>query len=849
MAANEVRSKKASRWPAYSWLAVGVTLAGLAARPAAAGEAAPAGGQVDELMRRIDLSTQERQAAARNSFELAKRYFEELDYASAERALVEALRNDPALVEASRLLDEVRFLQGERVGDRALAIDLFELERVRIQQARVEIQRLYAEGVRLQGEAKYALAIDRFERVVEAIRYSAFPLDLEKTFRQAQQKIEECERLAQEAAKIDRAGKERMAAEVIAREEAESLVYVENRIRSLKQSAQDAFDAEWYTLAAEQAQRILDIRPSEVWAQRMKRKAEEMRHVQVQIRTMKESTENWDLLMLDLQEASIPYQKVFLFPSRREWEKISAKRVSLEERVAATETAEDRQIKAKLKMVIPEISFNDQPFGQVLDVLRQLSGINYVLTKDAKDAIDAGLTVKLEPVRNLTLEQVLNLILERLGSNGGFGYRIKNGAILIGPKESLKETHYLEFYNVTDIVGVHPNFTAPPISIKSTSEEQQGGAQAGTAVLTGMEEEKPVGIEIEALKELVQKILGPEGAEAQGTVNDQGGKLLVVRTTIENHRKIAALLESLRRLTGVMVTVSSRFLDIQDNFLESIGVNMGSPVETRLDSSIPDVNGAGTAIAPGYEFIDAQGVSDFRAATIGEFSQILGTEIAPFNISSLGGMAIQYNVLEVYQLEAILTAVSKEQEVKSLDEPRVTSFDGQNAYTMVVDQIAYVKDVEVNQTGVSPVINPVIGSFRVGSILEIRPTVTYDRKYVILEVKPTTAEHVDSKFSQLTLAGGNTIVQVELPVIMMSQIKTTITIPDRGSVLVGGLRRVFERETSIGVPILRNIPVLNILFGRKGASTLRNNLFVLLNAQITIVREEEQEMFGTIAGE
>ncbi|MBN1421421.1 MAG: hypothetical protein JXP34_21790 [Planctomycetes bacterium] len=848
MAAKKVRAKKASRWLAFSWLAVGVAaLSGIAAGPLSAGEEAPPAGRVDELMRRIDLSTQERQALARNSFELAKRYFEELDYASAERALVEAIRNDPTLTEASRLLDDVRFLQGERVGDRALAVNLFDLERVRIEQSRVEIERLYAEGLRLQGEAKYAMAIDRFERVVEAIRYSAFPLDLEKTLRQARQKVDECERLALEAAKIERAGKERMAADVIAREEAETARHVENRIRALKQSAQDAFDAEKYPLAEMQAQQILDIRPGDVWAGRMKRKAQEMRHLETQVRTMRESMENWDLLMLDLQEASIPYQKVFLFPSRREWDRITAKQVSLEDRVAAAETSEDREIKTKLRMVIPEISFDEQPFSQVLDVLRQLSGINYVLTKDAKDAVDAGLTVKLEPVRNLTLEQVLNLIMERLGGDGGFGYRIKNGAILIGPKESLRDVFYLEFYNVTDIAGDHPSFTAPPISIKTTAEDQ-GGMGGGVAVLAGMEEEPAgSGVGIEQLQALIDKIL-QAGDEEQGTAKYQGGKF-VVRTTLENHRKIAALLESLRRLTGVMVTVSSRFLDIQDNFLEAIGVNMGSPVETRLDSSIPDVNGAGTAIAPGYEFIDAQGVSDFRAATIGEFSQILGTEIAPFNISSLGGMAVQYNVLEVYQLEAILTAVSKEQEVKSLDEPRVTSFDGQNAYTMVVDQIAYVKDVEVNQTGVSPVINPVIGSFRVGSILEIRPTVTYDRKYVILEVKPTTAEHVDSKFSQLTLAGGNTIVQVELPVIMMSQIKTTITIPDGGSVLVGGLRRVFERESSIGVPVLRNIPILNILFGRKGASTLRNNLFVLLNAQITIVREEEREMFGTVAGE
>jgi len=277
--------------------------------------------------------------------------------------------------------------------------------------------------------------------------------------------------------------------------------------------------------------------------------------------------------------------------------------------------------------------------------------------------------------------------------------------------------------------------------------------------------------------------------------------------------------------------------------LDEIGVEFGGPVESGLEYPIPDVNGLGTSVATGYAFIDESLKYEVRAANLTSYSGVLGTEITPFNITPDGGMALQWSYLDDYQLEAILTAVSKRQRSRTLDAPRVVAFDSQTAYTMVVDQIAYIKDVDVNQTGVSPVINPLVGSFRVGSMLEIRPTVTYDRKYVILEVEPTTAQHVASEYSQLNLAQGFTVVQVELPVILMAQIKTTITIPDGGTVLVGGLKKVIEQNKRVGIPVINRIPILNIIFGRIGQTKLRNNLFVLIKAQILIVKEQEKLNF------
>jgi len=114
----------------------------------------------------------------------------------------------------------------------------------------------------------------------------------------------------------------------------------------------------------------------------------------------------------------------------------------------------------------------------------------------------------------------------------------------------------------------------------------------------------------------------------------------------------------------------------------------------------------------------------------------------------------------------------------------------------------------------------------------------------VLEIQPTLAERLAPERALLNLSGNFTVVPIELPVLSVTKIKTTVTVPDGGTVLVGGLKREIANKAQLGIPGLLDLPFVNILFGRKGESTLRSNLFVLINAKITIVHEEEARLFG-----
>ncbi len=808
------------------------------------GAGAVASASAPPVAERLSVEEQARTATAERLLEEAKELEREFRFDEAEKRLEEAVRLDPNLTEAAKELDHVRFILGRLPGERGVtARQFYENQRLQVQQAQATVMRLFNEGEQLMAQKKYDAALERFQRVIEINSYFPWDLNMPDQVALARQRAVQAKRLHTQQLREERRKLEQETQAMVTRDRIRDLRYWKNKIRRLKKRAQEAYEGADFKGAQTLAQQLLELDPRNEEGLKLLAQARRMEHIFLQDKIYRETVKNWDLVFRGIDESAIPYQDIFRYPPRKVWEKVGTEELSLEEQVEREESLENRQIRRILdQKKIGSISFEDRPLKEVLDFLRRISGISFVPTREAQEAMAAGddsMNVNLTEVQGLSVRNILELVLENVGE--GYGYKIQNGAIVVGPLETLGRRLYLQFYSIDDIAKARPSYEAPPIAV-NLADAEEGVEDA----IIDLEEEPaaPVGVEAEQLVELInQRILGGDDmAEDQGTAEYQSGKLMV-RTTLENHRKVRDLLESLRQLSGVLVTVEARFLDLQDNLLEEIGVEMGGPVESTLEYPIPDVNGLGTSVATGYAFIDESLRYEVRGANLTGYSGVLGTEITPFNITAEGGFGVQYATIDDYQLEAILTAVSKRQESRELSAPRVIAFDGQNSYTMVVDQIAYIKDVDVNQTGVSPVINPLVGSFRVGSILEIRPTVTFDRKYVILEVKPTTAQHVDSEFAQLSLAQGFTIVQVELPVILLAQIKTTITVPDGGTVLVGGLKKVIEQDKSIGIPVINRIPVLNIIFGRVGQTRLRNNLFVLIKAQIVIVREQERLTF------
>ena len=70
-------------------------------------------------------------------------------------------------------------------------------------------------------------------------------------------------------------------------------------------------------------------------------------------------------------------------------------------------------------------------------------------------------------------------------------------------------------------------------------------------------------------------------------------------------------------------------------------------------------------------------------------------------------------------------------------------------------------------------------------------------------------------------------------------VRTTVNVPDGGTLFIGGLSYSFDNLVESGVPVLSKIPLLGKLFSRRGFANEKSNVVILVKP--TIIIQEEQE--------
>ena len=93
--------------------------------------------------------------------------------------------------------------------------------------------------------------------------------------------------------------------------------------------------------------------------------------------------------------------------------------------------------------------------------------------------------------------------------------------------------------------------------------------------------------------------------------------------------------------------------------------------------------------------------------------------------------------------------------------------------------------------------------------------------------------------------GGGSAGTVQLPVIAQVSVSTTVSVPDGGTVLLGGVKRLREGRNMAGVPILNKIPYISRLFKNSGVGRETESIMLMVTPRIIIQEEEEELIIGT----
>ncbi len=539
-----------------------------------------------------------------------------------------------------------------------------------------------------------------------------------------------------------------------------------------------------------------------------------------------------------LKESSIPYQETLRFPAKEPWADITKRTLPELDKII-----EENKIKTEQLRLIPNpqegtfpkvvedalntiISFEflDTPLRDIVIFIREKTNINLIIDSEAGNA---PVTLKLKDV---PLRTALKYILPK-----GHEYVIEGDIIHI-----YKQKMEMRVYDVRDILINLDDKEPLKFDITAAATSQMGLSKAET-VKTKDASERVLDL-IELIVTTVEpsswshhtSVIGASATGGQRSINipGQGEGSIIARTGQPGdlvavnskyvHKQIEDLLASLRSSQNLQVSIEARFIEVTDKFLEEIGSSI-----SKFFSKNTSVNtGGGTG------------------------------EILDETLSGKG-LQLNYSILNNSMLKGFLSAVQESKDSEILTSPRITLSNTQRGNIAVVKTINYVQSTSVSEG----VVTPVIGTIPEGTTFDVRPIVSADRKYIYLEVTPSVfqVEEITSfTFSGLstdvTVGGGGAGSSinvppeqtVQLPKVNVSQVSVTVCVPDKGTLMIGGLGSINKSNLTNGIPILSKIPVLKRLFSLDQKNNKKSNLVILLKPTI-IIKEEQEANFLSLS--
>jgi general secretion pathway protein D len=438
-------------------------------------------------------------------------------------------------------------------------------------------------------------------------------------------------------------------------------------------------------------------------------------------------------------------------------------------------------------------------------------------------------------------------------------YKIQNGVVTVLSEEEPLGDYILDVYDIRDLSKLVQNFPAKEFNLQPSEAPEPFFEEEAEPV--------PDVIAAEELITLIQENIEPISWDNAENTISAIGHFLVVRQSKSVHEKINQLLNDLRASAGILVNIETRFISVDDNFLEDIGVdfrgldgNIGDDANPEAavpnvllddfgDGSVPqgygsesDPSGIGTGNDAGFYYDDGE-----DGDIIGRLENLLDIELGDRDIvTPAGGTTVQFTFLDDVALEAILRAVSKSSTSNIIQAPSLSVYNGERANITVLQHVTYVKDFEPEIAQSSVIAEPVVAVARDGVILDVRPVVSSDHRFITMELRPTVAilkKDEDGDLPSFTTGlGVGESVTIELPELQVKRLRTTVTMPDGATLLLGGMKIFAETKFDSGLPFFKHIPIVSFFLSRKAQYNSKRKLLILVTANIVIPEEREPKL-------
>lgn len=683
------------------------------------------------------------------------------------------------------------------------------------------------------------------------------------------------------------------------------------------------------------ARKAREIDPTSPVTQNMIWKTQFARQVVSTVTRSERFSDRWTQHQNGILDSAMPFPDNLIqeFPDAREWSDLTANRRRFLEANKRNYTEEEIEIQKALKRKV-DVEFDDVPLYQALEDLAKMSGINVFLDPAGLDAhgITRETPVAISLRKPVSLKSALNLILEPLE----LSYVIEDEVLRV-TSELVRDSDVIPVtYNVADLVYPIPNYAPSydmglPGAIREAhetaaralsetanlrrgntelliGESAQGGVatpssasalaqlgQSGELAVVGGAgyNSSPNGFgpggpgggsqaDFDTLTDLITTTVEPETWEELGGVGTLQGfpvnLSLVVSQTQEVHEKIADLLAQLRRLQDLQVTIEVRFITLNDDFFERIGVDFDFEVDDntgltanqadRLAGNQGNFDDGGPSVTIGLDPVTNLPRADLDIRFDQGSFGITQPTFGGFDVESAAN--IGFAILSDIEAFFVIQAAQGDRRSNVLQAPKVTLFNGQQAFVSDASQRPFVTSVIPVVGDFAAAHQPVITVLTEGTSLSVQAIVSNDRRFVRLTLVPFFSRIGDVDTFQFngrtdSDTGTNTVdpadetstvtnnirqvnegTTVQLPTFAFTTVNTTVSVPDGGTILLGGIKRLSEGRVEHGVPMLSKLPYVNRLFRNVGVGRETSSLMMMVTPRIIIQEEEEANVLGGI---
>lgn len=206
-----------------------------------------------------------------------------------------------------------------------------------------------------------------------------------------------------------------------------------------------------------------------------------------------------------------------------------------------------------------------------------------------------------------------------------------------------------------------------------------------------------------------------------------------------------------------------------------------------------------------------------------DYSAGKGTPSTSVLSAKMGSTGLNYVIGQTDRWTKTLNTLASKDRVNIIASPSILASDNKDATINISNEIPVATSQYEATSETNPILTTNIQYRNTGTILTVTPHIN-EFGLVSMDLSYELSEQSD----------GVNVGNSTLPSFFKRTVKTTLTVNNNQTIVIGGLIRNTRSRNTSGVPILKDIPLLKFLFGKINNTDDKTELVILITPRVIV---------------